>query len=133
MRMADDDVKHPIPRYLRAIQLDRFPRPILREGKQLLEIPIAVTGSWVKSGRKFSISAEDLAAIVRNFEKRKNEMIVIDYEHASEMPEVARGGPIPAAGWIHALASNGALKATIEWTADARAMIARGQYRFFSP
>jgi len=78
-------------------------RPVLRDGKKLFEIPIALTGSWVKRGRRFQITPDDLAAMVLNFGKRKNEQIVIDYEHASETPEVAQGGPVPAAGWMHDL------------------------------
>ncbi len=125
--------------------------------REFHEIPIAVTGSWVKGEHKFSITKQDLADIVRNFEKRKNDQVVIDYEHASEMPEIAKGGPIPAAGWIHQLrvGSNGAgadlslqttadlkrqvcattamLYAQVEWTPDAAAMIQGGKYRFFSP
>ena len=136
-------------------------RPVLRDGKKLYEIPIAVTGSWVKHGRRFQITPEDLTAIVLNFSKRKNEQIVIDYEHASETPEVAQGGPIPAAGWIHdlsvvsgqspavntALATNKGeqpalrgskgttdiLSALVEWTPEAERLIQQGAYRFFSP
>lgn len=77
--------------------------PIWREGKELYPLPIALTGAWVKGEGNFSISRQDLEAMVWNFEKRKNEQVVIDYEHASEMPEVAKGGPVPAAGWIHSL------------------------------
>lgn len=138
-----------------------FALPILRQGKELHEVPIAVTGTWVKGDRNFSITRKDLADMVRNFDKRKNEQVVIDYEHASEMPEIAKGGPVPAAGWIHELsvvsgqssvakdngqrpAPNGAgqrtmdgarseLKALIEWTPQAAEMIRAGQYRFFSP
>jgi len=116
-------------------------------GKNLHHVPVAVTGSWVKGGQHFSISLEDLEDMVRNFDKRKNDMLVIDYEHASEQPEVARGGPVPAAGWIHGLfidrpplpaaqggdAHEAALKALVEWTPEARQLIQRGQYRFFSP
>ncbi len=36
----------------------------------------------------------------RNFEQRRNGEINVDYDHASEMPEVAAGGPIPSAGRI---------------------------------
>jgi phage I-like protein len=108
-----------------------------RPNAKLFEIPIAVTGSWVKNDYMFSITSHDLKEMVRNFDKRKNEMVVIDYEHASETPEVARGGPIPAAGWIHRLheASNGKheLVALVEWTPEAEQMIRDGQYRFFSP
>ena len=112
----------------------------------LHEIPICVTGTWVKNSHKFSITAEDLADMVRNFDKRKNDQVVIDYEHASEQPEVAKGGPIPAAGWIHVLRVGAALVAaqeghpqgvpllaSVEWTPDAARMIQGGQYRFFSP
>src|SRR5438874_9835538 len=76
---------------------------VRRGGKEFYEIPIALAGRWVKGGREFSITSDDLAAMARNFEKRKNDQVVIDYEHASEAPEVALGGPVPAAGWIHAL------------------------------
>ncbi|PYU90941.1 MAG: hypothetical protein DMG25_15975 [Acidobacteria bacterium] len=78
--------------------------PAVRRGAQdLYEIPIALKGRWVKGGREFSITSRDLEAMARNFEKRKNDQVVIDYEHASEAPEVALGGPVPAAGWIHEL------------------------------
>lgn len=120
---------------------------IRRNGKRLYELPVAVCGSWVKEGHHFSINAQDLHDMVQNFEKRKNEMLVIDYEHASEQPEVARGGPVPAAGWIHELlidhgastvtTKNGSredvLKALVEWTPEANGLIESGRYRFFSP
>jgi len=106
-------------------------------GAQLYEIPVAVTGSWVKGNYSFSITPEDMSAMSANFAKRKNDQVVIDYEHASEMPELAKGGPIPAAGWIHNLHShasnNEKLIALVEWTPQAEQMIKTGQYRFFSP
>ncbi len=104
-----------------------------RAGAQLYEIPICVTGSFIKGGRDFSIADKDISAMVENFEKRKNDMVVIDYEHASEDPAVAHGGPVPAAGWIHALTANGRLMALVEWTLESEQMIRSGQYRFFSP
>ncbi|MDE3179950.1 MAG: hypothetical protein KGM47_09870 [Acidobacteriota bacterium] len=107
-----------------------------RPGAQLRELKVAVTGSWVKD-LPFSITPADLASMAANFDKRKNDMVVIDYEHASETPEVAKGGPVPAAGWIHALRTerNGtdALVALVEWTPEAEQMIHNGEYRFFSP
>src|SRR5437870_4261745 len=121
---------------------------IRRGGKEFYEIPIALAGRWVKGGREFSITSDDLAAMARNFEKRKNDQVVIDYEHASEAPEVALGGPVPAAGWIHELSlvpgpssfakDNGqrtrdTLMALVEWTKEAFGLIKSGAYRFFSP
>lgn len=102
-------------------------------GAQLREIAVAVPGTWVKEGRKFSITQEDMNDMAQNFAKRKNDMLVIDYEHASEMPAVAKGGPVPGAGWIHALSANGKLTALVEWTPQAEEMLRTGQYRFFSP
>lgn len=113
-------------------------------GQDLCGLPIAVTGRWVKNGQEFSITLADLEAMARNFSKRKNDQVVIDYEHASETPGVALGGPVPAAGWIHGLSVIGGvgaqraalqaeLHALIEWTPEARRMIRGGQYRFFSP
>ncbi len=107
--------------------------PVIVGEKRLFEHPIVVLGSWFKNGDKFSITPADLRRMVENFEKRRNEQVVVDYEHASEMPEIARGGPIPAAGWIHKLMANGQLRALIEWTPQAEELIRSGQYRFFSP
>lgn len=116
-----------------------------RPGAALHRLTVAVTGSWVKE-HPFSITPEDLERMAANFAKRKNEMVVIDYEHASEQPEVAKGGPVPAAGWIHELAvsdqrsavsklkaASCALIALVEWTLEAERMISNGEYRFFSP
>jgi len=131
--------------------------PVKKDGKDLHAVPVAVCGAWVKNGHTFKITLEDLQSMLSNFEKRKNDMVVIDYEHASEDPSVARGGPVPAAGWVHALQlssqgpgargqGSGAaspvpcpptpepwLTALVEWTPEAKELIRSGQYRFFSP
>ncbi len=128
---------------------------VKRNGKDLHEVPVAVCGAWVKGGHTFTIGPEDLRTMLANFEKRKNDMVVIDYEHASEDPAVARGGPVPAAGWIHDLqiseirgqgpgvrgqgsgdspwSLSPHLTALVEWTPEAKDLIHSGQYRFFSP
>ena len=80
----------------------------------LIELVVCVTGEWVRGSHKFSITREDLRTIADNFKKRKNGAIVLDYEHASEMPEVAKGGPVPAAGWIRQVSANGSLRARAE-------------------
>jgi hypothetical protein len=101
---------------------------------ELHDVRIAVTGSWVKNGKRFSITKSDLSDIVKNFEQRKNDAIVVDYDHASEMPEVAHGQPIPAAGWIKQLSvKNGSLIASVQWTDRARKLIQSEEYRFISP
>jgi len=99
----------------------------------LIEIPIAITGAWKRGEAEFSITKEDLARMAANFKRRKNGEINVDYDHASEMPEVARGGPVPSAGRILKLRSNGALYAGIEFTARALELIKNREYRFVSP
>jgi hypothetical protein len=72
----------------------------LAAGEALARIPIAITGKWVRDGNDFSITLADLEEIVRNFNGRRNGEINVDYDHASEMPEVGAGGPVPSAGRI---------------------------------
>ena len=60
---------------------------------------------------------------------------VIDYEHQTLLADT-NGQPAPAAGWFtHAEWRDGqGLYATdVAWTERAKAMIAAGEYRFFSP
>jgi phage I-like protein len=86
---------------------------------RLKRIPLALVGRFVKAGRKFSITRDTLAQIVKNFRKRPADT-VIDYEHASEHPEDAAGGPVIAAGWIQAIDdapdANGVLWGHAEFT-----------------
>ncbi|HEV2380328.1 MAG TPA: phage protease [Terriglobia bacterium] len=147
-RQSPIDDRQSAPARHFAWQLFSVGPAVRRNGKELYQVPVAVSGMWAKAGRNFAITRQDLGDIVQNFEKRKNEMVVIDYEHASEQPEVARGGPVPAAGWIHGLfvvrgtsgtatgnegRTRQTLTALVEWTPEARELIRSGQYRFFSP
>ncbi len=83
-----------IPRFVATIAAPLAP------ADPLVRIPLAVTGRWVRGWREFAITRVDLESIARNFENRRNGEINVDYDHASEMPEVAAGGPIPSAGRI---------------------------------
>ena len=65
-----------------------------------IRVPLAVTGKWVRGKTLFAITRQDLEDIGRNFRERQNGEINVDYDHASEMPEVAAGGPVPSAGRI---------------------------------
>jgi len=66
----------------------------------LIRVPLAITGKWARGTTTFAITRQDLESIVRNFRGRQNGEINVDYDHASEMPEVAAGGPVPSAGRI---------------------------------
>jgi hypothetical protein len=126
----------------------------------LVRIPLAVTGKWVRGASELSITLRDLEAISRNFQERLNGEINVDYDHASEMPEVAGGGPIPSAGRIVKLdppaPMNGSRKSGVgsgkkpafllpvsysrfilygwyEPTERARLLIQHHEYRYISP
>jgi phage I-like protein len=106
-------------------------------GREAYRIPVALTGKWVK-GQPFSITADDLDRMIENFEKRQNGEVVVDYDHASEMPEVAAGQPIPAAGWMtrpQREQVNGSHVLTLLFapTERAKGLIEKKEYRYVSP
>ncbi|MEJ2009387.1 MAG: phage protease [Acidobacteriota bacterium] len=109
------------------------------EGAGKVRIPLAVAGTWVRGANRFSITPGDLESIVRNFRERQNGEINVDYDHASEMPEVAAGGPIPSAGRIIGIDPPEAQgRRTLLWgwfepTERARTLIGNGEYRYISP
>lgn len=141
------------PRFLATLQ------PAAGEASGKVRIPLAVTGTWVRGSNKFSITRDDLESILRNFRERQNGEINVDYDHASEMPEVAAGGPIPSAGRIvgidepEALGANSELRMAnggddsrfatrysrlllwgwFEPTERARALVKNREYRYISP
>ncbi|KKK76725.1 hypothetical protein LCGC14_2860770, partial [marine sediment metagenome] len=108
----------------------------LGEVSELTRIPLAVIGKGVWRKLKFSITKATLSMIVENFRRRKAD-VVIDYEHASEYPELARGGPIPAAGWLKEIKpeadEKGILWGLAEFTQRAREMIAANEIKYISP
>ena len=125
----------------------------------LLRVPLAITGKWVRGATTFAITRQDLEDIVRNFRERQNGEINVDYDHASEMPEVAAGGPVPSAGRIvrleapavlgtsdWGLGKNGASQSGVpsresrfvlygwyEPTERARQLLQSREYRYLSP
>jgi phage I-like protein len=103
----------------------------------LVPIPILKKGSYYKGKQKFSLTDTDVQQLVGNFRKRQNGEVVIDYEHASERPEVAKGDAIPAAGWLKAMSDaadgDGILWGQAELTDKARGMIAAKEYKYLSP
>jgi hypothetical protein len=79
--------------------------PTKLDGKAL-RLPIALTGKWVKqtaTGEEtISLTLDDLRTMARNFAKKADGEVHVDYAHKSEMgAEIAE--PIPSAGRITAL------------------------------
>ena len=100
-------------------------------------IPVAYTGTFWKDGDRFKITRDDLLSIVRNFKQKPTGDINIDYEHASEMPEIAKGGPVPSAGavkelWMDESSGEPVLMGMPDWTELAKHLIETKQYRFVS-
>jgi hypothetical protein len=114
-----------------------FSAVILSEADKTTRIPIAMVGTFHKGKQKFSITRADIATMAENFRKRGNGEVVIDYEHASDSPEVAMGGAIPAAGWIVGLDaqpdSNGIAWGDAKFNEAARKLLAAHEYKYGSP
>ena len=100
-------------------------------------IPLVMIGTFYKGKQKFSITKADVVSMAENFAKRGTGDVVLDYEHASEDPEVAQGGPVPAAGWITSIDSapdaNGIVWGSVQFTQKARDMVAAKEYKYISP
>jgi phage I-like protein len=118
---------------------DVGPRFSVRLGdtlKRVRRVPIAVLGKFQKGPQVFAITRETLSAMIANFRKQ-TAATVIDYEHASCEPEIAKGQPIPAAGWIEKLDdepdSKGILWGTATFSERAAQMLNADEVRYFSP
>lgn len=99
-------------------------------------VPLVMIGTFYKGKQKFTITRADIAQMAENLKKRGGD-VVMDYEHASEFPEVAQGQPIPAAGWITSMDDSpdtrGVVWGEVTFTARALALISSGEYRYISP
>jgi phage I-like protein len=109
------------------------------------EIQIIPFGSDIPTEKgPFTLDAEAAAAIVSDFDSRKNDM-VIDYEH-----QTLSGGEAPAAGWIKKLifrapspspspygrgdrGEGTGIWAAVEWTPRAVEYLKNKEYRYLSP
>jgi phage I-like protein len=144
MRSADSAVTVLGSEIPRVFALADF--PIGAEGGTL-RLPIAMTGKWFKQAatgsQEITMSLSDLRDMVRNFAKRENGEINVDYDHKSETgADIAE--PIPSAGRVTALdfpeefTDTQGVKHYIVWgryepTERARQLIAAKEYRFTSP
>ena len=99
-------------------------------------VPLVMIGTFWKGKHKFTITRSDVAQMAENLRKRGGD-VVMDYEHASEFPEVAQGQPIPAAGWITGIDdhpdSSGIVWGEVKFTPRALALISNEEYRYVSP
>lgn len=112
-----------------------------------LRLPIALTGKWVKQTatgeEQISLTLDDLHMMARNFAKKANGEVNVDYDHKSETgADIAE--PIPSAGKVTALmgpepfTDSQGVEHYILWgryepTARARQFIKAEEYRYTSP
>ncbi len=109
----------------------------LSDDQHTVRVPICQIGRFFKGKQEFSISPADVRAMAANFSKRGNGSVVIDYEHASNNPQIALGGAVPAAGWIESVDDkadgDGIVWGSAEFNADGAQLIRDDKYRFLSP
>jgi phage I-like protein len=102
------------------------------------EVQIIPFGHHETEKGPFVLDEEGMAAVVKDFNARVNDM-VIDYEHQS-----LTGGEAPAAGWIRRLYAvlpgdqreaprPAGIWASVEWTERARQYLRNREYRYLSP
>lgn len=106
------------------------------DSEGLSRMPLCMLGTFYKGKQKFSIRRSDIGVLIANMAKRGAD-VVLDYEHATQFPEVAAGGPIPAAGWIKKIEpepdADGVVWALVEFTERARQMIEAREIKYVSP
>jgi phage I-like protein len=84
-----------------------------------------------RDGRRFRMP--DAEAVVRA-SRQPGLDLPIDYEHQADDPARRKNGPVPAAGWIKDLeARNDGIWGRVDWTRQARDLIAAREYRYLSP
>lgn len=89
----------------------------------------------LQGDKPFTVDDAAMNDVIASFNARGIDM-VIDYEHQTEGGEYASpDGKAPAAGWIKSLENRGAegLWAKVEWTEAARELLAKKEYRYYSP
>jgi phage I-like protein len=116
---------------------DKSEKIALSVGADLTGVPTHIQllpgGEVTPEGKKaFKADTDGRKAVIANFAKRKNDMVV-DYEH-----QTLKGTEAPAAGWITGLEDRGdgpegGIWAKVSWTARAVEYLKGREYRYLSP
>jgi len=92
-------------------------------------------GTVESTNGSFIVDEESARLVIESFAEHATDL-PIDYEHQTLGGAYASpSGQAPAAGWIKRIAAEPGvgLLAEIEWTAGAREMLAKREYRYLSP
>ena len=88
------------------------------------------------AAKKWRLTAANAARAI-DMIKRMGRDMQIDFDHASEDPELKAAGKAIASGWLRfdslTYAPGRGIVGRIDWTDDAAAAISKRQYRFLSP
>ena len=101
------------------------------EGKRWVWLMAAATLEETSYG-KMEITLEKLHQAVANF-KRGGRTVVLDYDHALDMDDVAPQDRIASGEVFDMKVEGNALYGLVEWTARAKDGIKAGEWRYFSP
>jgi phage I-like protein len=106
--------------------LAAFREPFIAPPSEVQLIPF---GKHSTGKGDFVLDQESAAAIIGDFDSRRNDM-VLDYEHQTLM-----GSEAPAAGWIKRLINRGrdGIWAVVQWTPRAIEYLKNREYRYISP
>jgi len=122
----------------------KWPSPAIELGAiradGLIRVPVFVLGDYVWQGLKLSITREVIEQVQRNFTSRNIE-VPLSYEHTIEHPDIAKGDPIRAAGFLKELEAvpvRDALGRDVLWgwaepTDLLRELLEAGEYKYTSP
>jgi hypothetical protein len=105
----------------------------LTERNGLRRIPVAIVTRGYKGKQQYSVTAADLAAIVRNFRKKTVD-VPVDFEHSTLY---AAGDPAPTAAWLREIDdqpdADGVLWGWCDYTKTGAASVAARDYKYVSP
>ena len=105
----------------------------LTERNGLRRIPVAVITRGYKGKQHFDVTADDLAAIIKNFRKKSTD-VPVNYEHSTLY---AAGDPVPTAAWLREIEDapdpDGVLWGWCDYTDAGAASVAARDYKYVSP
>lgn len=107
----------------------------LNSGDIAKRILLAPWGCVESSNGSFVVDEESVTMVLRTFEEHATDL-PIDYEHQTLGGVYSSpNGQAPAAGWVKRILGEVSvgLFAEIEWTEQAREMLASKEYRYLSP
>lgn len=98
-------------------------------------VHILPTGHFKGVDGRGPYQANDLNKIIAaSRDAAGNRELLLDYNHATDLAAMPKGGAAPAAGWISDLqVREDGIWGKVDWTPAARQQVANREYRYISP